>query len=80
MWQRDPDIRYRKNNSTSWVNIIIAEGRNHQIRRMTANIGLPTLRLIRHKIGPWAIDDIGVGEYRQQSNRDAWNTLNSKIN
>jgi len=80
LWQRDPDIRYRKNNPTSWLNIIITEGRNHQIRRMTANIGLPTLRLIRHKIGPWTIDDIGVGEHRQLSNRDAWNTLNSEIN
>lgn len=80
LWQRDPEIRYRKNTPTSWLNIIITEGRNHQIRRMTANIGLPTLRLIRHKIGPWEINDIGIGEHRQQSNKDAWNTLNSRIN
>tara|TARA_B100001059_G_scaffold196466_1_gene201463 strand:- start:556 stop:1125 length:570 start_codon:yes stop_codon:yes gene_type:complete len=80
LWQRDPEIRYRKNTPTSWMNIIITEGRNHQIRRMTANVGIPTLRLIRHKIGPWSIDNIGIGEYRQLSNKDAWNALNSGIN
>ncbi len=59
---RTPDIRHRPGQPTSWVSITISEGKNRQVRRMTAAVGFPTLRLYRHRIGPWKVDDIAVGE------------------
>lgn len=64
IWPRDPPIRVRKNIPTSWLSISLTEGRNRQIRRMTAAIGYPTLRLIRVKIGDWSIGDLQLGEWK----------------
>ena len=63
LWLRDPPIRTRKTVSDSWIELIIVEGKNRQVRRMTAAIGYPTLRLIRVAIGEWSLGDLQPGEY-----------------
>ncbi len=64
LWERIPPIRIRKNIPASWIELIIKEGKNHQVRKMTAAIGYPTLRLVRHKIGQWSLAGLQPGEYR----------------
>ena len=63
LWPRDPPVRQRRHIPTSWLELTLSEGRNRQVRRMTATVGYPTLRLIRYRVGSWTIDGIDSGEY-----------------
>ena len=63
LWPRTPAIRTRRNIPTSWLEIIIREGKNRQVRRMTANVGYPTLRLVRASIGDWALGELPPGAW-----------------
>ncbi|MBB3102752.1 pseudouridine synthase [Azomonas macrocytogenes] len=65
LWPREPPVRFRKTVPSSWLELVIREGRNRQVRRMTAAVGLPTLRLVRVRIGPWTLDGLAPGEWRE---------------
>jgi 23S rRNA pseudouridine2457 synthase len=64
LWPRDPPVRFRKTVEDTWISITIHEGRNRQVRRMTAAVGHPTLRLIRAQIGDWKLDDLALGAWK----------------
>lgn len=63
LWERDPPVRMRKSIPTAWIELVIKEGRNRQVRRMTAAVGFPTLRLVRVAIGPHGLEGLGLGEW-----------------
>ncbi|MEM7207738.1 MAG: pseudouridine synthase [Pseudomonadota bacterium] len=65
LWPREPPIRVRQSVPDNWLNLTIREGKNRQVRRMTAAVGLPTLRLIRAQIGPWALGSLEPGQWRK---------------
>ena len=75
LWPRDPPIRHRVKVPDTWLEIGLREGRNRQVRRMTAAVGLPTLRLIRCAVGPWTIEGLGPGETRSIPADQAWAEL-----
>lgn len=63
LWDRDPPVRYRKSVPDRWISLTINEGRNRQVRRMTAHVGFPTLRLVRWQIGDWSVEGLAPGEW-----------------
>ncbi len=77
LWPRDPPIRYRKAIPATWVEIVLSEGKNRQVRRMTAKVGHPTLRLIRWAIGEWTLDSLMPGAWRFLSNKEMAGVLPS---
>ncbi|MDJ0880562.1 MAG: pseudouridine synthase [Gammaproteobacteria bacterium] len=64
LWPRNPPIRYRKNSPTCWITLEIREGKNRQVRRMTAAVGFPTLRLVRIQVDQWTLEGLKPGEYK----------------
>jgi 23S rRNA pseudouridine2457 synthase len=64
LWPRNPPVRFRKTVPDGWISLTLREGRNRQVRRMTAAVGLPTLRLVRWQVGPWSLDDLPLGQWR----------------
>ncbi|MFY0622351.1 MAG: pseudouridine synthase [Pelagimonas sp.] len=65
LWERDPPVRFRKSVPDHWLKLTITEGRNRQVRRMTAHVGLPCLRLVRWSVGDWTVENLALGEWRQ---------------
>jgi 23S rRNA pseudouridine2457 synthase len=74
LWARDPPIRYRAKIPTAWLELTLREGKNRQVRRMTAKVGLPTLRLVRSGIGNVSVDGMKLGEWREIDSDSPWRT------
>ncbi len=72
LWPRIPPIRQRLHIPTAWIELVLEEGKNRQVRRMTAKIGHPTLRLIRAAVGPWALDGLAPGQWREAEVPEKW--------
>ena len=72
LWPREPPIRVRRAIPTAWLELALTEGRNRQVRRMTAAVGLPTLRLVRVAVGPWTLDGLAPGRWREAAAAGAW--------
>jgi 23S rRNA pseudouridine2457 synthase len=69
LWPRDPPVRFRKSVPDCWLRLTIIEGRNRQVRRMTAAVGLPTLRLVRWAVGEWTLEGLAPGQWREAATR-----------
>ena len=65
LWPRNPPVRFRKTVADSWIELTIGEGRNRQVRRMTAAVGHPTLRLVRWRVGDWTLEGLAPGAWRE---------------
>jgi 23S rRNA pseudouridine2457 synthase len=78
LWPRDPPIRYRAKLPTSWIELTISEGKNRQVRRMTAKAGFPTLRLIRAAIGGVTVDGLRLGMWREIPASEPWNASTAR--
>jgi 23S rRNA pseudouridine2457 synthase len=82
LWPRDPPVRFRRAIPTDWIEVALREGRNRQVRRMTAAVGLPTLRLVRVQVGSWKLEDLqpgrmaGGGAPRRQARETPIRSLN----
>lgn len=72
LWPRNPPIRQRLHIPTAWLELELTEGKNRQVRRMTARIGYPTLRLIRRAVGPWTLDGLAPGQWREAEVPEKW--------
>ena len=75
LWPRDPPIRYRAKIPTTWIELTLREGKNRQVRRMTANVGFPTLRLVRAAIGKVHVRDLPLGEWREIGPDSPWGSV-----
>ncbi len=75
IWPRSPPVRYRASIPTRWIELTLREGRNRQVRRMTAAVGHPTLRLLRVRIGPWSLDGLAPGQWREAQMPDEWRKM-----
>jgi len=72
LWSRDPPIRYRAQIPTAWLELTLSEGKNRQVRRMTAHVGFPTLRLVRARMGQVKVDGLAPGEWREIDAASPW--------